>query len=152
MKKENFSKYLPFLIVAVFGICLFVFVEDIKNIENIKFVRIAGQDIQVKLALTPSEQAEGLSGQDKLEHNTGMLFVFKQIGEHNFWMQDMNFPIDIIWLSHTKQVIYIKIDAQPTDFPEVYGPKENSKYVLEVLAGFSQQNNLQVGDRVEFIF
>ena len=123
-----------------------------QAIENIKQVKIAGQVVKVELALTSEEQAQGLSQRSELKENEGMLFVFKRTGNYPFWMKDMNFPLDIIWISKDFSVIYIKKDARPESYPETYSPSKNAIYVLEVVSGFGEKNNLQIGDRVEFSY
>jgi uncharacterized membrane protein (UPF0127 family) len=120
--------------------------------ENIKFVKIAGQDIKVDLALTPAEHEQGLSGRQNLKENAGMLFIFSRSGKYPFWMKDMNFPIDMIWLSEDLRIVYIKKNAAPESYPESFGPDTNAKYVLEVVSGFSDKNNLKTGDSVSFIY
>ncbi len=128
---------------------------DLGGYQNIKSVRIAGQEIKVDLAVTSIEQTQGLSGRKNLGLNKGMLFVFSNSGKNLFWMKDMNFPIDIIWFTEDMKVDYIKKDADPKLFPETYGPGQgdkDAKYVLEVNAGFSDKNNLKVGDSVLFTY
>src|SRR3989344_9410884 len=140
-----------FYFVPILFLVLFLFnISYPQDIVDIRYVKMAGQRIKVDLASTPGEQGQGLSGRAPLKEDEGMLFVFERPGKYSFWMKDMNFPIDIIWLDEYKKVIYIKKDARPELFPESYGPETNSKYVLEVVSGFSEKNNLQVGDRVEF--
>jgi hypothetical protein len=121
-------------------------------LENIKYVKIAGQDIKVDLALTSAEQEQGLSGRLNLNDNEGMLFIFPRSGNYPFWMKDMNFPIDMIWIGENLQVVYIKKDARPELYPETYGPERDAKYVLEVVSGFSDKNSLKEGERVEFTY
>ncbi len=53
----------------------------------------------VMLAKTDAERIKGLSGRDKLGTNEGMLFVFKDPGIYPFWMKNMKFPIDIIYIN-----------------------------------------------------
>jgi len=115
-----------------------------------KYIKIAGQNIKVDLALTSSEQSQGLGGRSSLGQGQGMLFVFDKIGQYPFWMKDMNFPIDMIWIGEDMKVVYIKKNALPQLYPETYGGEAVAKYILEVSAGFSDKNNLQAGDRVEF--
>lgn len=124
----------------------------IETVGNIKYVKLGGQIVRVDLALTDSERAQGLSGRLGLAENEGMLFIFAYPGRYNFWMKDMNFPIDIIWISKDKKIIYIKKDARPELYPEMYGPEDEAKYILEVVSGFSEKNNLQVGGGVEFTY
>ena len=122
------------------------------NVFDIKYVRIAGQEIKVDLAITPAEQEQGLSGRSALAEDEGMLFVFNQPGKYLFWMKDMNFAIDMIWITEDMSVVYIKKNALPELYPETYGPDTPALYVLEVPAGFSDKHNLKVGDRVLFTY
>jgi hypothetical protein len=116
-------------------------------------VAIAGQKVKVDLALTETEQIQGLSGRQSLSPNTGMLFVFNKPGNYPFWMPNMNFSIDIIWITPDMKVDYIKKDATPESYPVTFSPKDNNAtYVLEVPSGFSEQNHLQVGDSVGFTY
>ncbi len=128
----------------------FFFISQKYTPTHIKEVKIAGQSIKVDLALTPAGQEQGLSGRAGLKNNEGMLFVFKNPGIYSFWMKDMSFPVDIVWISQDLKVVYIKKDARPESYPNSYGPSFTTKYVLEVVSGFSDRNNLKEGDRVEF--
>lgn len=118
--------------------------------EGVRYVELAGQRVKVELAMTPEAQAQGLSARQDLAEGTGMLFVFDVPSRQGFWMQDMNFPIDIIWIAGDMKVVYIKKDARPESYPEVFTPPADAKYVLEVPAGFAERYGLQVGDVVKF--
>jgi uncharacterized membrane protein (UPF0127 family) len=147
-----------FLIVTLFFILGFYLIHQNTprhNLANIKEVKIAGQNIKVELALTDASRQQGLSGRDSLKEDEGLLFVFEDLGEHTFWMKDMNFPIDIIWVGEDLKIVYIKKDARPELYPETYFPdssKKYAKYVLEVVSGFSEKYNLKEGDLVTFTF
>jgi uncharacterized membrane protein (UPF0127 family) len=153
MKNKKIWKIFSFLAVIIFFLAGFFLINNLKGSLNIKSVKIAGQNIKVDLALTEAEQEQGLSGRQSLAANEGMLFVFASPGDYQFWMKDMNFPIDMIWLDQNLKVIYIEKNATPISYPETFGPGPNdgeAKFVLEVPDGFSEKNNLQVGDSAEF--
>lgn len=161
--KKIFVLLLIFFLVVLFLIIFFSKNTSKHNLTDIKGIKIAEQNIEINLALIPAEQAQGLSGRSELKENEGMLFIFPEPGQYNFWMKDMNFPIDIIWLDEDLKIVYIKKDARPESYPETYGPASpsqggpdvslmNVKYVLEVVSGFSDKNNLKVGDRVIFLY
>jgi uncharacterized membrane protein (UPF0127 family) len=40
----------------------------------------------------------------------------------------------------------IKKNATPESYPEVFIPRSNAKYVLEVNAGFVEENNIRMTD------
>jgi hypothetical protein len=108
--------------------------------------------IPVEIRRTPAELSAGLSGRLGLPPNQGMLFIFKRKDYHSFWMPDMNFPIDIIWITGGKIVgIHDNVsnDFDPKN-PVYYHPPQPVEYVLEVNAGFMEKNNLTVGDVVIF--
>src|SRR3989344_4795926 len=86
-----------------------------------------------------------------LAENEGMLFIFAESRQHPFWMKDMKFPIDIIWLNENMSIVYIKKDARPESYPKIYSPDKDSKYVLEVVSGFAEKHALKIGDKIEFI-
>ena len=149
METLNKKITLGFFIVFV---AIILFLNISHKGEFIKSVKIAGQNLKVDLALVPAEQQQGLSGRPALSSNAGMLFIFPQPGKYNFWMKDMNFPIDMIWISEDSHIIYIKNNATPELYPESFGPNEDAKYVLEVVSGFSNKNNLKVGDSISFAY
>ena len=79
-----------------------------------------------------------------------MLFAFGSSDRHGIWMKDMRFPIDIFWLDEYGQIVFIKKDAQPDSYPEVFLPNSPAKFVLEVTAGFAEENSLKIGDKISF--
>jgi uncharacterized membrane protein (UPF0127 family) len=148
---DNRKTFCKLLLAVIFLILLFN-ISQKHNLTDIKQVKIAGQSIKVDLALTPGEQEQGLSGRSALKEDEGMLFVFQRSGRYPFWMKDMNFAIDIIWLSEDMKIVYIKKDARPEAYPDTYSSSEDAQYVLEVPSLFGDKNNLQIGDRVMFLY
>lgn len=144
------KNFFVIIIVLILGFLLINYFSVISKKENIQYVKIAGQNIKVDLANTLESRTKGLSGRQELKENEGMLFVFDHEGLYPFWMKGMNFPIDIIWINKDLKVVYIKKDVSPLSYPETYTSSENAKYILEVVAGFSEKNNLKVGDSVVF--
>jgi uncharacterized membrane protein (UPF0127 family) len=148
------AKIYPFLVVTVFITITVLLILGGRShtLADVKGVKVAGRSVKVELALTPAAQTQGLSGRAGLSEDTGMLFVFAQPGKYYFWMKDMNFAIDMIWIGEDMKVIYIKKDARPAQYPDTYGPDQDAKYVLEVVSGFSDTYNLNPGDVVRFTY
>lgn len=105
--------------------------------------------INVDLAKTQAEQARGLSYRSKLDDYQGMLFIFDDKQVREFWMKDMNFPLDIVWLDDNK-IIKISNNLAPEgDKPaNIYSSSNPVNYVLEVPAGFCEKNNIKAGDKI----
>ncbi|MDQ4072853.1 MAG: DUF192 domain-containing protein [Thermoproteota archaeon] len=131
------------------------FINNIKaqsiGPENKDFVMIKNLRIYVDLAITPQEQSKGLSVKNSLKENEGMLFVFDIPSKHSFWMKDMKFPIDIIWISQQNKIVHIERNLQPCILfllCKSYIPNSEALYVLEVVANFTDKNNINIGDTV----
>lgn len=109
-----------------------------------------GKVIKVQIADTPETRQQGLSGFKKLEPDEGMLFVFDEPGIYPFWMKDMQFSIDILWLRKiTEQeyrIVHIEQGVSPETFPQSFVSPDLADAVLEVPSGFTSVNNLDLRD------
>jgi uncharacterized membrane protein (UPF0127 family) len=105
--------------------------------------------IPVEISDTPAKLELGLSGRDSLPEPTGMLFAFPAPGSYGFWMKDMKFPLDMIWLDTKMVVVYIKASATPDSYPQIFGSQKEAQYVLEVNTGFAAKNGIKIGTKFE---
>lgn len=151
MAQTFFSRYkYPFIVIVFIALFIVVIQHGKQPVPNIPYVVVGGQKIEVELAVSQEEQLHGLSNRDMLEPTRGMLFVFEKPGKYNFWMQGMNFNIDMIWISEDMKIVYIKKNADHTKPFDQYGPSVDAKYVLEVVAGFSDMHKVKEGDVIQF--
>ena len=104
-----------------------------------------------ELAQAPAERARGLMFRNELPENRGMLFVFKGEGIHSFWMKNTYIPLDIIWISAEKEVVFINKDTPPCgeECPLII-PDKSALYVLEINAGMADTIGLEIGDNLYF--
>ncbi|MEK7208672.1 MAG: DUF192 domain-containing protein [Patescibacteria group bacterium] len=112
------------------------------------YLMIVGQKLAVEIADTDAARARGLSGRAALGANQGLLFIFDAPAEYSFWMKEMNFPIDIIWIDEHWRVADISKNVLPESFPQSFQPARPVKYVLEVNVNWAEKNNLQIGESV----
>jgi uncharacterized protein len=108
--------------------------------------------VYIEIADDPQERNRGLMFRKSLESNSGMLFVFEDTANRSFWMKNTLIPLDMIFIDNNLRIVDIKQNVQPClhenpcpSYPSI----KPAKYVLEVNAGFVQQNNIKVGDRLE---
>lgn len=115
-------------------------------------VSLRGKTFQIEIANTPTKRERGLGGRDALAADQGMYFPFDQALPWVFWMKDMRFPIDILWLRDSKIVdIHKNVPPPAGDGPlETYRPLEPADAVLELKAGTSDELGLQPGDALIF--
>jgi len=124
-----------------------------KSLPNKVNITVDDLNLQADVALTTDEQTKGLSIKDTLHSNEGMLFPYESPRMLSFWMKDMKFPIDILWLDADKKVVHIEENLQPCSplLPcPSYAPDVQAQYVLETVAGFSSANGITEGTPVEF--
>jgi uncharacterized membrane protein (UPF0127 family) len=126
--------------------------ESVDDTQEVKVpsVSIRGSEFSVELATTPEARALGLSGRPMLPDGTGLLFVFPRDSDWSFWMKDMRFPIDMIWISAGRRIVHIERNVPPESFPATFRPDAPARYVLEVNAGVAERFGWTVGDVVEF--
>ena len=120
-------------------------------------VRVRDATYSVDLAVLPAERQQGLSGREQMASGSGMLFVFEEEQQLYFWMKEMHFPLDIIWIDGQCRLLGVAADvptpppdASNEEIPRVQSPGP-ARYVLEVHAGEAARNGLQPGDTVEFL-
>ncbi len=119
--------------------------------ENNK--KICFKEICVNVEIVDSEdsRARGLMFREVLPEKSGMLFIFPGDGVYSFWMKNTLIPLDIIWLDNDFKVVHIKSFVPPCrsfDCPS-YNPGLEARYVLEVNAGFSLFNRIEINDKAK---
>jgi len=106
--------------------------------------------LKVFIADTDATQQQGLSDVPSLPDGVGMLFVFNNPGQYSFWMKDMNFPLDMVWIDSNKIVRDISMDALPSSYPSAFTPVSPISYVIEMNADTSEKFGLTKGSLVRF--
>lgn len=113
-------------------------------------------EIKVEIADSDEERRVGLTNRTGLGQEEGLLFVFdsKNI-KPTFWMKDMKFPIDIIWINDDKIAQITENVPTAPDTPDNkiprYRPKEEVDHVLEIAAGGVKRNGIAVGDSIQLL-
>ncbi|OED36042.1 hypothetical protein AB834_03415 [PVC group bacterium (ex Bugula neritina AB1)] len=135
------------LLLIYFALCFFLkgipLFSDVPN-TNTSFVKNF-EVYTVKIAKTSKERKKGLMGVSSLKPNEGMLFIFKKMGHHSFWMKNTLVPLDILWMDNNKKVVHIVKNATPKSLMPMV-PQKKALYVLEVLADEAQQKKFSIGD------
>lgn len=106
----------------------------------------------VEIATTLLEQSCGLSGRTGLADGNGMLFAFRSAGTQSFWMKDMNFPIDIVWIGGGKVVGFVENANPQAGAPiwklKIYSSPPGVDKVLEIPAAAVARSGITIGDNV----
>ncbi len=115
-------------------------------------ITINTKTYEVILSSTPEQIQLGLSYRSSIGAD-GMLFVFPQRHSPVFWMYEMRFPLDFIWIDGSsivalhENVLSPQPGAQVEDITRV-SPGLSVTSVLEVPAGFIRQEGIKIGNQV----
>ena len=139
------------LMLGIIFVVLLVIIFMVRMPNKVGFMKnlqVGPHAYSVEIADTMLAQARGLSGRESLAENSGMLFVFKSPSMQSFWMKDMQFPLDFVWIAEGKVIgITENVPFEPATATQ--SPPAPADMVLELPAGAVQRDGIRVGDVVE---
>lgn len=141
-------KYLTFL-TLMSGILIALGIGIVYKAENAKTAPLALRNtFSIETVSTQEQIVRGLSGRERIDKYAVMAFVFPENEERCFWMKDMRFNIDIVWLDSQKKVTAIESNVSPQSYPKTFC--NDARYVLEFAEGRASELGLQSGRAVRF--
>lgn len=119
--------------------------------DDFRTAKLAGVPLELTVLRTQPDMAKGLSGQLSMAANHAMLFTYGDKAQRHFWMKNMYFPLDIVWLSDGVVVgisEQVPIPVVGGDIPRITSP-EGVNQVLELNAGFAAKYGVKIGDMLD---
>ena len=145
-RNTRLALYAGLILIAVFALLApTIFYKPARAL-----LRVNGTTIGLDIARTQAAQEVGLGGRKSMPTNEGMLFVFARPTTTCFWMKGMQFPLDIIWLNRTKQVLSVQAHALPSSYPQSFCPSHPAQYVIELNAGQVAKLGIMPGKTLSF--
>lgn len=145
-----------FIILIILGFAVYKYYVNQKNLSTLSqakySVTINDHKYGVELADDDNERVLGLSNRPNLLPDQGLLFLFPSKDRYAFWMKDMKFPIDIIWIDD--DIIVDISENVPTLVTATYLPRYQPKLpvnkVLEINSGETKKNGFTIGQKIIF--
>ncbi len=110
-KLSRFLILIPSLAIIV-GIAFVMMLPTELEHESVEFsrdtIKIDDIELTVQVADTDHRRADGLMFQEELPFDEGMLFVFDDSKKRSFWMSNMQFSLDIIWIDSQGNIVHIE--------------------------------------------
>lgn len=147
--RENIRLLLGLTVVIFFVILI---ISLLLNRSQNTEVLVNEQTFDVTVAKSETEKQIGLSETEVLGVNEGMLFVFDRPDFYSFWMNNMKFPIDIIFVNGNRVTTVISNAPAPTNPNEslqIYKPGSESDKVLEINAGLAKKYGIKEGTIID---
>ena len=164
-KKKNYNKVYKFLvIILITAFALFMIINNFfpgKKKDNdfvfkkngvLTFIDSTGKvkdKIDIQIAETDFDRQLGLMFRKSMGENQGMLFIFPETSVQSFWMRNTYISLDMIFVDDNKKIITIHKNTKILS-DQSYQSTGQAKYVIEVDAGFSDEFNIKVGDKVDW--
>jgi len=127
-KLSRFLILIPSLAIIV-GIAFVMMLPTELEHESVEFsrdtIKIDDIELTVQVADTDHRRADGLMFQEELPFDEGMLFVFDDSKKRSFWMSNMQFSLDIIWIDSQENIVHIEKNVPPCNNTE---PKSCPRY------------------------
>jgi len=102
-------------------------------------------EIRAAVADDNRSRSEGLMNVNNLPEDAGMLFIFEEDAQRNFYMANTPISLDIIFVNSEYQIVRIHQNTTPYSSQSI--PSEApAKYVVEVNAGYTVRHDISEGD------
>jgi len=104
--------------------------------------------ISVEIARNDHDRQRGLMYRPAMPQDQGMIFSFEEKSNHSFWMHNTCIPLDMLYLDDDGLIVGIE-ENTPTMSDDTFEVGCESKYVLEVNAGWTRAHGVMAGQRVK---
>jgi uncharacterized membrane protein (UPF0127 family) len=141
MMGGRFSRRQLAVILVLFVILILL--SGLRHVQNTSAVQLASKTYNLEIANTDTAREKGLGDRSSMPANHGMLFSYRRAGQQCFWMKNMRFSLDMIWLDSAYKVVKVMPNITPQTYPTGYCAV--AQYVIELNAGQAAQANLRLG-------
>jgi len=108
-----------------------------------------GKCVELEIVSDQRSKNLGLAKYEQIPEDFGMLFDFDPPSPACIWMKDMNFSIDIVWLSPEDEIVKLERNVSPDTYPNTFCSDQPAKTVIELKEGVSVQARLGVGQTLD---
>lgn len=150
MLREIYKPF--FILVIIFFVFFLLFWNKNTNFSNelfnCRYAQIGQKTFILERSFTDESRQIGLSNRPFMEENKGMIFEFENKSIYDFWMKEMLFPIDIIFVDNNV-VTDIYKSVKPEDFPNTYSNTRPANFVIELNSGETEKIKIKVGEKIK---
>lgn len=130
------------VLAGCLGLPLFGQAAPLPKLE----LSVGSGTLQVEVAATQSQRAQGLMNRSSLPSSHGMLFVYPAPAYFCMWMKNTQVPLSVAFIDALGQVINIADMVPQTETNHC--TQRNATYALEVNRGWFTQHGVMPGMQV----
>jgi uncharacterized membrane protein (UPF0127 family) len=112
----------------------------------VETLTVDGHAVQAEIATTYSSRQQGLMHRDRLDPDSGMLFVYKDEAVRRFWMKDTRIPLSIAFANRHGEILRIQ-DMTPFDTDSITSLIP-ATYALEMSQGWFAEKGIGKGAKI----
>ena len=118
------------------------------NDRKIISAQIGSKRYNLFVSDTEAQRSQGLSNIETMLPNEGMIFIFDSPAKYGFWMKDMQFSLDLLYL-YGNNIVAVREDLSPKTYPQTFAPSYTASKVIELNAGEVMKNGVNIGDQIK---
>jgi uncharacterized membrane protein (UPF0127 family) len=118
---------------------------SMKNLPRVQLTA-GGHTLEVYVARSEEERAQGLMHRRAMPEDEGMLFMSGKSRVQKFWMKDTPLPLSIAFLQDDGTILKIA-DLEPHDL-EAESSEHPVRFVLEMNRGWFDERGIVPGTRL----
>lgn len=103
--------------------------------------------LDVELAVSREQQAQGLMYRQSLAADAGMLFIYRPAREVSMWMRNTVIPLDMLFIAEDGEIVKIVERAVPFSLTTISSDRR-VRAVLEINGGMVNRLGIRPGDRL----
>jgi uncharacterized membrane protein (UPF0127 family) len=107
----------------------------------------AVNSVTVEIAENDHDRQRGLMYRKSMADDRGMIFYFQEKTNHAFWMHNTCIPLDMLYLDDDGLIVGIE-ENTPTMSDDTFEVGCDSRYVLELNAGWARAHGVSAGQKV----
>jgi uncharacterized membrane protein (UPF0127 family) len=111
------------------------------------FADAGGVGVEAELVRSAHDSERGLMYRRSMPADHGMLFDLRVRENHSFWMHNTCISLDLVYIDEDGLIVGIAENA-PTLSDATISVGCDSRWVLEVNAGWSRKHGVRAGQRV----
>ncbi|MFW5972677.1 MAG: DUF192 domain-containing protein [Bacteroidota bacterium] len=124
---------------------------EFRHDGTLQFIRDGEEIVEIAIEIAETEVARtrGLMQRESLPERSGMLFIFDEEAPRSFWMANTPLSLDIVFADSDSQIVTIRKYTRPMS-PQSVVSNDPSRFVVEVVAGFTDSHGILEGDRIRW--
>ena len=119
-----------------------------KTIDERFAIKVGDRTVAMQVAVSHDEMEHGLMFRESLGADEGMLFVYDQPQQMNFWMRNTEIPLNIGFFDASGE-LKETYEMYPHDEKTVSSRSRALQYALEMNPGWFSRNGLRPGAKLD---